>query len=203
MLAALPAGFGLLAWGMAPGMRFHLGVAWVIAAVLPFMTCSHVPAAIVQIIVAAAVGSMGVERWGEAVALALVLAVWGVANFALAHVSRLAGLAGEIGRWVMAVIWMTFPVWIGDHATEWMARWLLPVHPLVALNGAAPSLGIWTEFPLVYRWTAWGQDLPAPVSGMGWFVAAHLALAAAIWTAGLMASSWRQGGGARPGGRRA
>lgn len=81
----------------------------------------------------------------------------------------------------LALGWLSSPIWLSSPAAEFVASKIVPIHPLFALNGAAPQLGLWSERPIAYRHLLnLGQDvayeLPRGVLAMA---AVHL-LAGAI-----------------------
>ncbi len=185
-MALAPAALGLMAWFGAG--RFHVGIIWVIAALLALAAMGgplfqRPKWAVWQVVSAVAVATVGLPLWGEAGRVLLVLVAWGTTCNGLASLTSRWGLGADALRLALLIVWLTFPAWVGDHAAVWIAQWLLPLHPFMVLNGAAPSLGIWTEFPLIYRWTAWGQDIPAPLPGIGWFVGLHATIAVATYWA--------------------
>jgi len=108
-----------------------------------------------------------------------------------------AGVAVALSRWVMrelfasavvvmiALAWLTWPIWLSG----WIDRpsvvraidWLVPVHPLLALNGLLAHLGVWGEQRLMYQLTSLGQDVPyAFPSTIAPATLAHLLLGGAL-----------------------
>jgi hypothetical protein len=73
---------------------------------------------------------------------------------------RIHPLAASAIVTMLALAWLIWPVW----ASHWLpgrdVKWLIDLHPLFAINGAAKDLGIWTEQHVAYRLTALGQDVP-------------------------------------------
>ncbi len=65
---------------------------------------------------------------------------------------------------VAALAWLTWPIWlcawIDQPSVVRAMDWLVPVHPLLALNGLLAHLGVWGELPLMYQLTSLGQDVP-------------------------------------------
>jgi hypothetical protein len=65
---------------------------------------------------------------------------------------------------VVALAWLTWPIWLSawiDSAGVVCAMdRLIPIHPLLALNGLLQHLGIWGEWPIMYQLTSLGQDVP-------------------------------------------
>ncbi len=65
---------------------------------------------------------------------------------------------------VAVLAWLTWPIWLSawiDQPSVVRAMdWLVPVHPLLALNGLLAHLGVWGELPVMYQLTSLGQDVP-------------------------------------------
>jgi hypothetical protein len=66
---------------------------------------------------------------------------------------------------IVAFAWLSLPFWMRDAHTLAM---LAPFHPIVAMNGACKSLGIWTQQPILYRLTTLGQDVPYELPSSIW-----------------------------------
>jgi hypothetical protein len=65
---------------------------------------------------------------------------------------------------VMALIWLTCPIWLARAMPEHpaLSHRIVSIHPLMAVNGAVKEFGLWTERPIAYRkLMTLGQDLPA------------------------------------------
>jgi hypothetical protein len=92
---------------------------------------------------------------------ACVLAAMGV-SIAL---ERLVGVVSAAAATITATLaWLTWPIWlsawIDSPAVVRAIDWLVPIHPLLAMNGLFQSLGIWGEWPIMYQLTSLGQDVP-------------------------------------------
>ena len=90
---------------------------------------------------------------------------------------RAAGVTG------LAWAWLAWPIWLGPTlATSALAppTWVTAVHPLLAVNAAAVSLGIWTQQPLAYQLTPLGQDLAYAMPSSAWPCALAQSTAAVI-----------------------
>jgi hypothetical protein len=92
---------------------------------------------------------------------ACALALTGLA----AALARLTGYALAVaGTLLIAMAWLAWPVWL----SAWVdaprvaaaMNWLVPVHPLLSMNGLLAHLGVWGELPLMYQLTSLGQDVP-------------------------------------------
>ncbi|MBC7784393.1 MAG: hypothetical protein H7144_11195 [Burkholderiales bacterium] len=87
---------------------------------------------------------------------------------------------------IAGVLWITLPVW----ASPWLDRpamsfvvdWVLPIQPVIALNGAYPSLGAWSHQAVSYKWlTNLGTDVPYKLPENAWpAILAHVAAAGAV-----------------------
>lgn len=114
-----------------------------------------------------------------------------------ACVIGVAGIAAAVARYLMrdvfaaavtvalTLAWLTWPVWL----SAWVDRSavvramqsLIPVHPLLAVNGLLSHLGVWGEWPLMYQLTSLGQDVPYGLpSTVAACAAAHFLLGGAL-----------------------
>ena len=81
-------------------------------------------------------------------------------SFIIHHSPRVPAAAIVV---TLALLWITWPIWLSPHFSS-LGRptvgWLVSTHPLLAINGAVPNLGIWTERPIAYwHLTSLGQDI--------------------------------------------
>jgi hypothetical protein len=77
---------------------------------------------------------------------------------------------------VLALAWLAWPIWLSPalEGRQTLVNWLVPAHPLLAINGQLSQLGIWTERPLMYRWTVLNQDVSYEMPGNPvWCIAVH------------------------------
>jgi len=85
---------------------------------------------------------------------------------------------------VAAWLWLSFPIWLGPTmgARGWDAPvWVTTIHPLFAMNAAVIELGIWTQQPVAYQLTPFGQDVAYALPRSVWpFVATHLLIASGL-----------------------
>ena len=85
------------------------------------------------------------------VTCAVILITFCIALVAIAHATRSTAIPT-----LLALAWLSFPIWLRGE----VAASLVPFHPIFAMNSVAPSLGIWTQQPILYRLTTLGQDVP-------------------------------------------
>jgi hypothetical protein len=103
-------------------------------------------------------------QWLSAYVLlaACTLAVTGLAALLLRLLGRPEPATALIV--LFAMLWLTWPIWLSawiDHPVVVRAiGWLAPVHPLLAMNGLLLHLGVWGEWPMMYKLTSLGQDVP-------------------------------------------
>ncbi len=102
-----------------------------------------------------------VEQW---LGCSIVLLAYALALGSLARLLSRTGLDSLYAA-VLAVFigiaWLTSPVWLSHvfPAHDWLVTWLVPPHPLFALNGIL-HFPVWTERTLAYRYlTNLGQDV--------------------------------------------
>ena len=107
-----------------------------------------------------------------------------------------AGLTLALSRWigdlfasalsiVIVLAWLTWPIWLSAWvdrvAVVRVVHALVPVHPLLAMNGLLVDLGVWGEGPLMYQLTSLGQDVPYSLpSSIAMCAGAHLLLGGAL-----------------------
>jgi hypothetical protein len=64
----------------------------------------------------------------------------------------------------VALIWLTWPIWLSTELSEWgahnLANWLVHVHPPLVINGILTFTSPWTEDAIAYQLTVLNQDLP-------------------------------------------
>jgi len=95
----------------------------------------------------------------------------------IAALSSLRQTTGYATTVILGLLWLTAPIWLPGQLMANLARF----HPLLAINGATLASGIWTERPLMYQWTALGQDVPYSLpTTVIWCVGAHLIVAALL-----------------------
>ena len=58
-------------------------------------------------------------------------------------------------------LWLAWPIWISPWVTEDLTDRFVPVHPLLAINGAMVQMGYWQQSRLMYHLTNLGQDVHA------------------------------------------
>lgn len=96
----------------------------------------------------------------------------------------------------LALLWLTWPVWLSaalrGPAGESLVAWLVPAHPLFAINGVLSHFDPWDRYPLAYReLTVLNQDvfyaMPATVR---WTVMLHAAVTVAAYA--LCRLLWRR-----------
>lgn len=115
--------------------------------------------------------------------LAYALALGGICSLLLSLRCNATLAAGIVTT--IAVLWLTWPVWL-SHALlkpglgEALIEWLVPAHPLFAINGVLEHLGTWDRQPMAYgSLTVLNQhvfyDLP---TGVTWATLVHGLIAA-------------------------
>lgn len=81
---------------------------------------------------------------------------------------------------ILGLLWLTWPVWLSHWLTQGVVTWLVPGHPLIAINSVLKHLGTWDRAPLAYRaLTVLNQDVPYRLPrGILWAVLLHLLIGA-------------------------
>jgi hypothetical protein len=138
--------------------------------------------------------STTVLQWLAAYAIlaAYGLALWGI-TVALERAKFVATFAAAIST-TAGLLWLTWPIWLAttlhSNAGPSLVRWVIPIHPLMAINKVMIDQGIWLQNRLIYPHVTLGQDvayeLPRSILPC---VAFHLLVAAALVFAARPASS--------------
>jgi hypothetical protein len=97
---------------------------------------------------------------------AFAFALWGCARAIRA--ARLPMVPSGALTVTLAMLWLTWPIWLSRALTSRMVEWLAPAHPPLAINGVLAQLGVWSEHAIAYRHLlSLGQDvayqLPASI----------------------------------------
>jgi hypothetical protein len=142
----------------------------------PLVAAEHPP--IRQVIVAAAVvdgvgltwllaifaGDLSLLQWLQCyMLLAAYVAALATATTLLICIPLLRPLGAAAIVTTLALLWLTWPIWLAPwlHGPQGqtLAGWLIAAHPLLAVNGIAQHLGIWSQQALAYRVMNLGQDI--------------------------------------------
>jgi hypothetical protein len=95
----------------------------------------------------------------DMICIAFVFALVGIAS-SLARLRMAAPIAATTTL-TLAIAWLTWPVWLSPLLTQRAVNWLVPAHPLLAINGVLQHLGSWDRAPIAYRQlTILNQDIP-------------------------------------------
>jgi hypothetical protein len=127
------------------------------------------------------------------------LALAGVLGFV--HSLGLSPHLAAAASVAIAIIWLTWPIWLSTELSQWGARnlanWLVQLHPPLVINGILSFTPPWTEQAIAYRLTVLNQDLPIRFATTPLpCIAANLlfALSLAIWSeliGGKITALWR------------
>jgi hypothetical protein len=104
---------------------------------------------------------------------ASIIDLFRCALICLTFTFALAGIAAALSRiyippstaaflvTIVALLWLTWPVWLSHALTQSRVNLLTPAHPLLAINGVLHHLGSWDRATLAYqRLTILNQDIP-------------------------------------------
>lgn len=128
--------------------------------------------------------------------LAFALALGGFCSLLLAMRFNPALAAATVTT--LALLWLTWPVWLSHAllgpAGDAIVAWLVPAHPLFAINGVLAHFDTWDRYPLAYsRLTVLNQDVfYALPPGIFWTTLLHLTLAAITFALSLAAKDRAQ-----------
>jgi hypothetical protein len=106
-------------------------------------------------------------RWGQWVACSLVLlayaiSIGGIVSAAVAL--RAPRLLSAALVTLLGLLWLTWPVWLSrallTSSGDTLVEWLVPAHPLFAINGVLVHFDSWDRLPLAYtRLSNLNQDV--------------------------------------------
>src|SRR3954469_24654167 len=188
ILCAAAAGLCYAAAGNSLG--FYFGPVALMCLILPPIACAQSDRVDTLIVGAAAIDGTGLGWLLAVIGSATTFVQWlqcylVIAAFALAlcGLARLVRSASVIT--VIALAWLSWPVWLSPGLTPAMAAWLSPAHPLLAVNHVMLDLGAWTQQWLMYQLTTLGQDVPYTLPRAIWPCALlHAAIGVtALWLA--------------------
>jgi hypothetical protein len=99
---------------------------------------------------------------------------------------RITPLAASAMTVLIALLWLTWPVWLSPYFGDAIVDRLVPIHPLFAINGVLVNFGTWSHMPIAYReLTTLGQDVPYSLPMSIWpSVFVHLLPGIALWWVG-------------------
>lgn len=177
-------------WGAGSGLGLLLAAPLLAALYLPLLsvvergwnriTSTIGPILGIAAVWAAATTSVDVTL-GEWLRCTLVLAAFLIAlsgMVALLTMVRLTWPVAALFATILALLWLTWPVWLSHALTQQLVDWLVPAHPLLAINGVVAHLGSWDRAPIAYRsLTVLNQDIPYHLPRGIWpAVLLHLAI---------------------------
>ena len=141
-----------------------LGIVAVGAIIVPATigVAGRTPAAVTAV-AGCCCGVAAASRFETAMSVGDVFACVGVvgsiviAEIGLARLARQLGCSETVATGLVVAgtfAWLTWPLWLRTAPPV-----MMEVHPLLALNGTLPTLGIWTELPVAYQVMVLGQDV--------------------------------------------
>jgi hypothetical protein len=160
-------------WIAGPGLALFFGGVILAALYLPSLALADKSASYWVTAGAAAVGicavwlislsrvDVSVMEWLRCgvVCVAFLFALCGFAS-ALTEL-RIAPPIAATCTVIVAMAWLTWPVWLSSWLTQGLVDWLVPAHPLLTMNGVLQHLGSWDRAPIAYRQlTILNQDIP-------------------------------------------
>ncbi len=94
---------------------------------------------------------------------------------------RFSPVLGAMVTVILAIGWLTWPVWLSPGVFgNWLQR-LVDVQPVLAANGVLSYTSPWTEQAIAYRLTALDQDVPIQLPGNSLlFIIFHAGIGLAI-----------------------
>lgn len=160
-------------WATGPGLGLFLGATLLVTLYTPPLVLAEKGKsrwlALGAIVCGVALTWAGAIHWADIRATewlrccAVVIAyAWALAGLAILLV--LVGVSAPIASaltTVAGLLWLTWPVWLSHWLTQGLVSWLVPAHPLMAINSVVKHLGTWDRAPLAYRiLTVLNQDVP-------------------------------------------
>jgi hypothetical protein len=174
----------------ANSLGFYLGPVAMISLILPPLVAGARDRMHVLAIAGGAIDGIGVVWLIAALATSTTLLHWLACYFVLvAYAMALCGLtrilrSGALVT-VLALAWLSWPVWASPWVSDAAVAWFTPAHPLMAINHVMLDLGVWTQQRLMYQFTTLGQDVPYTLPRSIWpCVIVHALIAVtALWPA--------------------
>ncbi|MGH7176140.1 MAG: hypothetical protein ACREJC_02060 [Tepidisphaeraceae bacterium] len=94
--------------------------------------------------------------------------------------SRLGATIASAITTLIALAWLTWPIWLASHLGGAAINALVKLSPLLAINGVVREFGIWTQHRIVYRYTSLGQDVAYELPGVWTCIAGHALIGAVL-----------------------
>ena len=174
--AAYPLALGMVATilcYLAAGrsLGFFLGAVAMACLIVPPLVAGARDRLAAVIIAGSVVDAIGIVWLFAVIGHGVTLAQWlacysvlaafafGVAGLTWVLRRAVAAIASSAIAVVIAVGWLSWPIWTSPWVTAEVAAWLAPAHPLLAMNRVLLDLGVWTQQPWMYRHTTLGQDV--------------------------------------------
>jgi len=162
VMATLATGLCYAAAGETLG--FYLGPVMAVTLILPVMVAGSARLRDAMIVAGAMVAAVAIGWVLTAFGANLSFIQWLACCLILAaYAFALTALARATAAWfatLLGVVWLTWPVWTSPFLNITLARCLTPAHPMFTLNAVLFDRGAWLEQPLMYRYSALGQDVP-------------------------------------------
>jgi hypothetical protein len=153
-----------------PGLAIYLAAPLLTGFCVPFMTLGTFP---IRRAIACAIGIAAVllafdiradVTIGEWFRCVVIITSWVIALAGVANLLAWPGIHPAIAATftsIIALAWITWPVWLSHAMTQTLVNWLVPADPLLAINGVLEHLGAWDHAPIAYRYlTILNQDIP-------------------------------------------
>jgi hypothetical protein len=161
-IAAAATGLCYAAAGETLG--FYLGAVMAVTLLLPVMVAAEARLRDVMIVGGTMIAAVAIGWLLSALGPNLSFVQWLACSLLLAaYALALLGLTRSTAAWMatlLGVAWLTWPVWTSPFLNITLARLLTPAHPMLTINAVLFDHGAWLEQPLMYRYSALGQDVP-------------------------------------------
>lgn len=107
------------------------------------------------------VAGITLTEWARC-CLVLWAFVWALTGLSsLAVRTRLSRTTAAAVTSLVALLWLTWPVWLSHALNQTLVDRLVVAHPLFAINSVLQRLGTWDRAPLAYQQlTVLNQDVP-------------------------------------------
>jgi hypothetical protein len=164
---------GWCAFATGPGLGLYFGSTLLAALYIPALALAEIPESrwITALSTAIAVAlCWGVSpNWsditvGELLRCTLIFTAFAFALAGAASALSRAGIVAPLAAGIIvmvAMLWLTWPVWLSHALNQTLVDWLVPAHPLLAINSVLRHLGAWDRAPLAYqKLTVLNQDIP-------------------------------------------
>jgi hypothetical protein len=131
-------------------------------------------------------GAISAQQWFMCVLVAFSFAAMLMSGVCLLIRLRCLPLVAAAILTVIALLWLSWPVWLAESLVGSQLHYSTLFHPLFAINHIVSNLGIWSEQQVAYNMTTLGQDAQYQLPTSAWSAIGLQVMSAAALTAPLL-----------------